>query len=51
MHIDNDNVLQLSINALRHHCNNENNITGVLNLLELTIKTLLITCFILCSYG
>lgn len=29
MHIDNDNVLQLSINSLRHHCNNEKNITGM----------------------
>lgn len=28
MQIDNDNILQLSINALRHHCNNETNVTG-----------------------
>lgn len=32
MQIDNDNILQLSINALRHHCNNETNVTAMVKL-------------------
>ncbi|VVC24482.1 Armadillo-type fold,Armadillo-like helical,Alpha/Beta hydrolase fold [Cinara cedri] len=32
MHIDNDNILQLSINALCHHCNNEKNVTAMVKL-------------------
>lgn len=38
MHIDNDNVLQLSINALRHHCNNEKNVTGMQYISNLLIR-------------
>ncbi|KAL4120623.1 hypothetical protein QTP88_013281 [Uroleucon formosanum] len=32
MQIDNDNILQFSINALRHHCNNDTNVTAMVKL-------------------